>query len=465
MRRVWLIVAGIFLIFNCSCVNTASALKQHKMVEMDSLNKSKDCSADLKKLSEAKEGISHIKVELSQQKLTAAERKLLSVRLASEMSKQHMLELKTTGCLDKNAFYSLRIEQTQGVQVFDWDGPCVAFSVTPKDDEACRDNVIPMIDGKPTALRVYFDFPENMSWDLRNVDGEISFLGDDGVLVTIPSSNGPLERENIGGVVRAKTNNSLNFRIPGYQSTGEKDVNLTIYDANAPEQNIWSYSMVTKMNFQKIVIPVRGVMVRLLPYPGASYTVPQMGNRDDINVTIDKVRKFIPARLDVVGVDILDVDIPKETSGVSVNINSSTLWDIVATAVEREYRSSGRPAVYFGFYKSPAVAENTVGLEGGSECGRYGAFVTSAGSATTRLSEIAAHEFAHILNARHSDENPYPHVESANDLSIYSEGFDVEKMEVVSRNMSDVMKSVVPSNAWVSPFNYEIMRKCSLQSN
>src|SRR5438094_5555917 len=92
-----------------------------------------------------------------------------------------------------------KIEATQGIQLLDWQPPCVAFGPAVLPDPNCADNAIPLVERKTTALRVFVQGLGRAPADFTHVQGTLTLSDPNGGTQMIVASNNGETSANLKG--------------------------------------------------------------------------------------------------------------------------------------------------------------------------------------------------------------------------------------------------------------------------
>jgi hypothetical protein len=347
----------------------------------------------------------------------------------------------------------LGVEQTQAIQYFGSTFPVCAGG------QPCADNSIPLVAGKPTVVRVYFEgAAQNAAvtgFGVRLLpDGSpspITFPGK-ADLVNVPS---PPSREN--------ELHSLNIEIPLTQSRGQWKLMLTIFEkGNAGVSQVASTQVELRFA-ERALVPIRLVRLRYTRTPpgGAMIDIPAPTVADFWSIAEGFVQHIWPSPLPVFcivrdSVEVFDgvyggrnpnTDTP-ESKG-----STGSISEIVANLRVAEGLSGD--VVYCGFYPGidPPGPLPSGGFGGG------GTFVVP-----NVIPGLMGHELGHAFGAMHTFEDPnYPQYGSLPAGTIGEVGFDALQPPAVEpgniapgtvpqRTHVDIMNYGAPR--WISPYTY-----------
>jgi hypothetical protein len=349
----------------------------------------------------------------------------------------------------------LGVEQTQAIQYFGSTFPvCVG-------GQPCADNTIPLVAGKPTVVRVYFEGAAQdvvvTGFGVRlNPDGSPSSTTFPGKadLVNVPS---PPSREN--------ELHSLNIEIPPTQSRGQWKLMLSIFEkASAGVAQVASRQV--DLGFvERALVPIRLVRLRYTrTSPGAPMIdIPAPTVADFWSMAEGFVQHIWPSPLPVFcivrdSVEAFDGDYGGQNPNTDTPVSrgsTGSISQIIANLRVAEGLSAD--VVYCGFYPAgPGI--NEPGLPSGG-FGGGGTFV-----APSVIPGLMAHELGHALGSMHTFDDPnYPHYGSLPAGTIGEVGFDALQPPAVEpgnippgtvpqRTHLDIMNYGAPR--WISPYTY-----------
>ena len=336
------------------------------------------------------------------------------------------------------------IELTQAIQYFGSSYPACG---APGNPQPCVDNSIPLVAGKPTAVRVYFEgatpgVPVSGFGVKLFADGlptSITFPAT-ADLVDVPS---PPSRENAG--------HSVNLLVPPQWTAGTWRMSVSIFEK--PRTGLGRIAVATEeLRFvERALVPIRLVRMH---YKGRGLDIAPPTIADFWQM-MDFAQRAWPVLMPGFCIERESVEVfdgaftTQGDSNHPAEIGTTgTIWDIL----ERLKASEGLPSdvVYFGFYPNPAGANGGVG--GG------GIMI-----APNVIPGLTAHELGHAQGLLHAPTPVVPLSDPHRDLafprygalpwgSIGEVGFDPREMKAFPRTDFDVMGYDHPR--WISPHYY-----------
>jgi hypothetical protein len=349
------------------------------------------------------------------------------------------------------------VEQTQAIQYFGSTFPVCANA------QPCPDNSIPLVAGKPTVIRVYFEgAAQNVAVTGFGVkllpDGSPSSFAFPG-RADLMNVSSPPSREN--------ELDSLNVEIPPTHSEGQWKLVLSIFEKGNPGVGQVASTQVELQFAERALLPIRLVRLRYTRSPAGAPAIdvaaPTIG--DFWSMAEGFAQHILPAPLPVFciardSVEVFDgvyngqnpaTDTP-ESRGTTGSISQ-----ILAGLKAAEGLSDD--VIYCGFY--PADLDPTIN-EPSLPSGGYGGggvFV-----APSVIPGLMAHELGHALGSVHTFADPnYPHYGSLPPGTIGEVGFDALQPSAVEPNSTppgvvpqrtdwDIMNYGQPR--WISPYTY-----------
>ena len=312
----------------------------------------------------------------------------------------------------------------------------------------CPDNAFPLVAGKPTAIRVYF---EGATTGVPVTGFGVKLLPDGSPsaqtfpantdLVNVPS---PPTRENVG--------HSLNLLLPAQASYGFWKLSVSVFEKPASGVGQVAVKSVQLQFDQRALVPVRLVRMH---YKGRGLDVAAPTMADFWQIA-DYVQRTWPVPLP--GFCIVRESVEVFDGAFSTQLDSDdpaeigttgTIWDIL----ERLRASEGLPAdvTYFGFYPNPA------GANGGAGGGRMMV-------APNVIPGLMAHELGHAYGLWHAPtpafgptfggtDTDFPRYGSLPWGSIGEVGFDPQVGVAFAPTHFDFMGYDLPR--WISPYQYQ----------
>lgn len=347
------------------------------------------------------------------------------------------------------------VEQTQAIQYFGSTFPVCA------NGQPCPDNSIPLVAGKPTVVRVYFEgAAQNVAVTGFGVkllpDGSPSSLTFPGSadLVNVPS---PPSREN--------EFHSLNIEVPPTQSLGQWKLMVNIFEKANPGVSQVASRQVELQFAERALVPIRLVRLRYARTPAGGPTIefPAPTVADFWSMAEGFVHHIWPSPLPVFcivreSVELFDGFYNLANPDTDTPASRGTTGSIseILTRLRVAEGLSG-DVIYCGFYPAgptPPVPSLPQGGYGGG-----GTFV-----APSVIPGLMAHELGHAFGWMHSFDDPYyPRYGSLPSGTIGEVGFDVLRPPAVEpgqpppgtmhpRTERDIMNYGAPR--WISPYTY-----------
>jgi hypothetical protein len=344
------------------------------------------------------------------------------------------------------------VERTQAIQYFGSTYPVCANA------QPCADNSIPLVAGRPTVLRVYFDgaTPNAQVTGLgvkvlpNGAPGPDSFPSR-ATLVNVPS---PPRREQAG--------DSINLLVPAALSAGQWKMNISLFELGVSGLANVASTQVELQFTERGLLPLRLVRLHYKRVEGgvtvAEVSAPEVA---DFWATAEGfVFHAWPSPLPVFcmvrdTVEVFDGDYSRQNPGVDTPATRGTTGSI--TQILARLRAAERlppHTLYCMFFPDSGLRELP---QGGYAGGRD--FITPNG-----YPQLMAHELGHALGRGHSFEDPgYPRYGALAPDAIGEVGFDALDPPVVNpphpppgkapaRSVFDVMS--YGDTKWISPYTY-----------
>jgi hypothetical protein len=355
-----------------------------------------------------------------------------------------------TGGIDM--LHIIGIEQTQAIQYFGSTFPVCA------NHQPCPDNSIPLVAGKPTVVRVYFDgaapnVPVTGFGIKLLSDGSPSTVTFPGTadLINVPSPPSP---ENWF--------HSLNIEIPPSESYGNWKLMLCIFEKPSAGVSQVTSSQLEMEFIERALVPIRLVRLRYMRTPAGApvIDIPAPTMADFWSMAEGFAQHIWPSPLPVFcivseSVEIFDGIYNQQNPSTNTPVSQGTTGSI-DDILTRLRVAEGLPSdvIYCGFYPNyPEPSLPSGGYGGG------GKFVTPS-----VIPGLMAHELGHAMGSMHTFDDPnYPHYGSLPSGTIGELGFDVLKPLAVEpgstppgivpqRTHLDIMNYGAPR--WISPYTY-----------
>jgi hypothetical protein len=323
------------------------------------------------------------------------------------------------------------IEQTQAIQFFNYPpGQGSGFAAN---------NSIPLISGKPTALRVYVDVDLTGGglWTPQQVTGYLDVDGPAGKSRISPR-NGAITAKAATSTNRVSLDDTLNFVIPRLMSMDKVQCHLEAFD---PVNHLDLASADFVLSFVDVpLVPVHSVLIHYTG-PWAGPPTDHQATPLDVAFALDYVLRTFPL------------------SGFVFDGCQVLEWSKDLTIAQNFYDLSGELAKL----QAMSAGDLYIGLIRGAACGG----VCGLGGGMTALffaadGPEASHEIAHAFGRPHTPcdkakapgEDPnYPVYQNFPRGSIGEVGLDVLRDTTYNpMNAYDFLSYCAPT--WVSPWTY-----------
>jgi hypothetical protein len=336
------------------------------------------------------------------------------------------------------------VEVTQAIQYFGSTFPVCGIKAHPVP---CPDNFVPLVAGKPTAVRIYF---EGATPGVPVTGFGVKLLSDGSPSTQIfPASRDSIDVPS--PPKRDEPGHSVNLLIPAQASHGLWKMNVSIFEKPATGVGQAAVKRIDLTFEQRALVRIRVVRMH---YKGRGLDVPPP-TMADFWAMADYMQRTWPVPLPgfcVVreSVEVFDGKFSSQLdSDDPIEIGTTgTIWDILA----RLRSTEGFPpdVIYFGFYPDPA----------GSNGGAGGGWTYVAPNVIPGLS---AHELGHAFGLPHAPtpqfgptfagtDQDFPRYGSHPWGSIGEVGFDPRTGDAFGPNHFDVMGYDLPR--WISPHYY-----------
>jgi hypothetical protein len=336
------------------------------------------------------------------------------------------------------------VELTQAIQYFGSTFPVCGHLTSRRP---CADNSIPLVEGRPTAVRIYFEGAAPPA----AVTGFGVKLLQDGSPSTVTFSAVSDVVNVASPPAREDARQSVNLVIPAQASGRAWKLSVSIFEKLPTGVGQVAQKLVDLAFERRALVPLRLVRMH---YKGRGMDVPPPTMADFWDMA-DFAQRTWPVPLpgfcivresievfDGAFSNQLDSDDPAEIG------TTGTIWDIL----ERLRASEGFPpdVVYFGFYPNPA------GANGGAGGGRT--FV-----APNVIPELTTHELGHAYGLAHAPTPAFGPTFGGTDMdfprygtlpwgSTGEVGFDPRTLATIAPSTFDFMGYDVPR--WVAPYQY-----------
>jgi hypothetical protein len=332
------------------------------------------------------------------------------------------------------------VEITQGIQ-------CLDNTV---GDTDCADNSIPLVEGRPTWVRVFVD-TGHAAANVNNVNGRLRrTIG--GVPVYVYAFNGPITAKPAPN--RENTNDSLNFLLPHEWWTDEYSFDVEIDPDNLIDETDEGN------NSRTVDVSFNARKSLTIYYSPLAYDPEADGGPIWPTNRIDTAYRWLYT---IFPLAEYPTYIEKPTYVVQYDVNMDDndaqlinfLYDLWTLDGKRD--STAYKQIYAGWL--PALSYNHNGLSDPLWAGGTGIPVfandTDGNPATSRYRRTLAHEIAHNFNRYHvDDDSDWPYITD----EIQETGFCTENRVAVSANQLDVMvPGRLEDEAWISPYTYQAL--------
>jgi hypothetical protein len=326
------------------------------------------------------------------------------------------------------------VEVTQGIQ-------CLDNTV---GDTDCADNSIPLVERRPTYVRVFVDTGAAIA-NLGNVNARLRRVID-GDAVYIHAYNGPISAPPLPN--RGSTNHTLNFLLPldwwagSYQFDVELDPDDLLDETN--EGN----------NSQSIEVDFHARKSLKIYYSPISFDPEGDGIRIEPTNRIHRAYRWLYNTFPLAEVSYIERPTLIWQHDVNVDDNHTRLINTLYQlwALEGLRDSTAYKQIYAGWL--PANSYDKNGLSdplwaGGTQIPVF------ANDTPNMFRRTLAHEIAHNFNRYHvGNDDHWPY----DNNQIQETGFDIENRAAVAATKLDVMVPAQPENAaWISPYTYRAL--------
>jgi hypothetical protein len=324
------------------------------------------------------------------------------------------------------------VEITQGIQ-------CLDNTV---GDTACADNSIPLVEGRPTWVRVFVDTGAAVA-DVHNVNSRLKrMIG--GQPVYVYAFNGPIVAKPTPS--RWRTNDTLNFLLPHEWWTGAYSFDVELDPDNLlDETNEGNNSRTVDLSFN--------ARQSLTIYYSPIYYDPEADG--GAILPTNRIHTAYRWLYNIFPLADYPTYIEQPTylwqSDVTVDDNSAALMNFLYQlwTLDGKRDSTAYKQIYAGWL--PAAGEGVwTGLSDPLYGGGTGipVIVTDTDG---RYRKTLAHEIGHDFNLRHTyEDDDWPYV----DDQIQEYGFNIERRYVADGLQFDFMTGASEDWSWISPYNY-----------
>jgi hypothetical protein len=355
---------------------------------------------------------------------------------------------------------TFKAEYTQSIQYFSYgsDGNPLISALS-----QLANNSIPLIDHKPTLVRVYLNIEDNEIWNngigLRFFSGSIGYSSASTGFVRTNAFNAPVLGLPAFTIDRGRINNTLNFLIPAEHCVGTLSGVITIEDNFIPDVPVAYFF---KLVFKEV--PLLKIHCLFIHYKGIDdfgNAVDKQSNGLDMSVSLSYILRAYPINgFDFDGCEVFEWSMKKEDDQTVGEAVEQSWWDLFG-AIKDAHANADTDAIYMSLLPIEATCAGTCGL------GREGvAALFSAGD-----TENAAHELGHAMGRPHTpcknvsggQDESYPQYGSFQRGSIGQYGVDIMSLNgglvnpgtalMDPATVCDFLSYCPPR--WMSPHTYQ----------